>query len=226
MRPESRVRDFASGHFSTKPMDIPTVALILELLNSQENCSSESQKVSLLQLQRLLSFSWICSDKSYNFPFPHSKAEGGLKTQQQYPKAQTHRSGQQRPEPSGFPSLSFAKSRTESRQGEREMVATFGQSQGILRVFTSVHLKTGRASRCSLAIAKCLSLRSESATPFMAWLCPKFMLPEQTWSVSPICLHAVSVAVFTPLKNRYSKCYTTTPPGALVCLGAGVYVCA
>lgn len=60
-------------------MDIPTVALILELLNSQENCSSESQKVSLLQLQRLLSFSWICSDKSYNFPFPHGEAEGGLK---------------------------------------------------------------------------------------------------------------------------------------------------
>lgn len=48
------------------------------------------------------------------------------------------------------------------------MVATFGWSQGILRVVTSVHSRTGRASHCSLALAKCISLSSQSATPFKA----------------------------------------------------------
>lgn len=38
------------------------------------------------------------------------------------------------------------------------MVATSGQNQGILRVFTLVNLRTGRASHCSLAMAKCFFL--------------------------------------------------------------------
>lgn len=227
MQPDSRLRDFACGHFSTKPMDTSTVALILELLNSQENCSSESQKVSLLQLQRLLSFPWICSDKSYNFPFPHGKGEGGLKTLQQYSKAQTQRSGQQRPEPSCFLLLSALLSQGQRAGKEKEKwlqpLARVKEFWGCCSL--QCIWEQGELPVAPWPLPSAFLCVQSQPHLLMAWLCPKFMLPEQTWSVSPLCLHAVSVAVFIPLKNRYSKRYTTTL-GAFVCLGTGVYVCA
>lgn len=59
----SRLRIPLSGPFSTESMDTPSVALILEPLNSWRKLIA-AQKVFLLQLQRLLYFSWISSDKS------------------------------------------------------------------------------------------------------------------------------------------------------------------
>ena len=46
---------------------------------------------------------------------------------------------------------------------------------------------------------------TESATPFMAGICPKFMLPEQTQPVTSICFHHLSKAVFLSCKSIYFK---------------------
>ena len=42
------------------------------------NCSLKSQKAFLLWLHRLLYFSWIGSEKSWSFTFPHREAGAGL----------------------------------------------------------------------------------------------------------------------------------------------------
>lgn len=167
--------EFFYGPFSTEPINMPSTALILGLLNSWRELIT-AQKVFLLRLQKLY-FSWICSDNILQFHLPPQT--GRSRSGECSCHIWSHRQ-QPMPEPSYFPSFGLVKSSTESAQGEQVKW---------LQPLAGVKEFWGCSPQCvweqgKLPIApRCCQVHffefTESATPFMAWMCPKFMLPEQ-----------------------------------------------